>query len=612
MASLLPNGKQQYTDSAGAPLVGGLLYTYLAGTSTPQATYQDAAGTVPNTNPIVLDGRGEATVFWTGTYKAVLKSALGATIWTVDGFSDPGTLYTSILSQLAASSGSSLVGFLQAGAGAVARTAQDKMRERVSVFDFMTAAQISDVVAGTLVQDCTAPIQAAIDAAIGTVYMPPGAYKVSSTLSWTKSALTLEGAGEAGTTISFTHATQDIISIGDGAANPNDCFVRKLTITSTVVKSAGAAIKVQNGHSVGIDHIRLDNNMYTGVQFEGGAQQFLYSLSNFEINSGNTGILVGNGGLLVQDLWVRDGIISGATSDGVNLRHVSGYYFDAVDILGCKNGFTTFPDTGKQVVAGLCSRVICDTSTRNGFNLLTNGGLFADSTFSNCWASSNGSANFSTTTNNGVYFGPGAGTINGINFADLRATNQKGAGVKIDGGVNINFSSPQIFSNSTVGSAARDGFEVAAGVSNWSISGGGCGIGGLFGTNFQRYGISVAAGASNNYTIRGVIVTGNVTGPILDGGSGGQKSVQGNPGYVNAYRGALLLPSGSSSAVINHGLSVTPAQTDFLLQPTSDINANGIARYWVSAVSATTFTITANAAATGNQFFAWDAKSAGA
>jgi hypothetical protein len=41
-----------------------------------------------------------------------------------------------IVSDLAASSGSSLVGFLQAGLGAVATTVQAKLRETVSVKDF--------------------------------------------------------------------------------------------------------------------------------------------------------------------------------------------------------------------------------------------------------------------------------------------------------------------------------------------------------------------------------------------------------------------------------------------------------------------------------------------
>ena len=75
MATLLPDGKQSYTTATGAPLVGGRLYTYDAGTSTPRPTYSDAAGLVPNTNPVILDARGEAVIFWSGAYKVVLRDA---------------------------------------------------------------------------------------------------------------------------------------------------------------------------------------------------------------------------------------------------------------------------------------------------------------------------------------------------------------------------------------------------------------------------------------------------------------------------------------------------------------------------------------------------------
>ena len=87
------------------------------------------------------------------------------------------------LASLAASSGSSLVGFLQAGTGAVATTVQTKERQIVSVFDFMTAAQIADVIAGTQGQDVTTPINTAITAVntygSGTVYFPDGIYKTA-------------------------------------------------------------------------------------------------------------------------------------------------------------------------------------------------------------------------------------------------------------------------------------------------------------------------------------------------------------------------------------------------------------------------------------------------
>ncbi len=87
MAIVIPNGKQQYFSTAGTPLAGGLLYTYASGTTTPKTTWADAAQTAPNTNPVVLDARGEATIFWNGAYKAELRTAGGAVIWTVDGVS---------------------------------------------------------------------------------------------------------------------------------------------------------------------------------------------------------------------------------------------------------------------------------------------------------------------------------------------------------------------------------------------------------------------------------------------------------------------------------------------------------------------------------------------
>lgn len=90
MAILMPSGKQQFFSNAGVPLSGGQLFTYAAGTSTPKATYQDAGAATPNSNPITLDSRGEAVVYWDGVYKLVLQDSLGNTIWTVDNYSTIG------------------------------------------------------------------------------------------------------------------------------------------------------------------------------------------------------------------------------------------------------------------------------------------------------------------------------------------------------------------------------------------------------------------------------------------------------------------------------------------------------------------------------------------
>lgn len=136
MAALMPQGKQQYFTAGGIPLVGGKVYTYAAGTTTPLATYTDAAAGTPNTNPVILDSRGEASIFFSAAnYKIVVKDSLDSTIWTQDNL--PGDLAGS----LAASTGSSLVGHIAAGTGAVATTVQAFFRRFLFASQYGTFAQ---------------------------------------------------------------------------------------------------------------------------------------------------------------------------------------------------------------------------------------------------------------------------------------------------------------------------------------------------------------------------------------------------------------------------------------------------------------------------------------
>lgn len=80
-ASLLPNGKQQFVDANGIPLAGGTVQFYVPGTTTPKDTWQDTGETILNTNPIVLDGSGQAIIYGEGVYRQVVKDVDGNLIW---------------------------------------------------------------------------------------------------------------------------------------------------------------------------------------------------------------------------------------------------------------------------------------------------------------------------------------------------------------------------------------------------------------------------------------------------------------------------------------------------------------------------------------------------
>lgn len=85
-----------------------------------------------------------------------------------------------ILTDFAASSGSSLVGYLPAGTGAVSTTVQAKLRESVSIFDKLTTAQIA-LIKSNVGTDVSAELALCLAEAM-TVFCPAGTYLLSSSV----------------------------------------------------------------------------------------------------------------------------------------------------------------------------------------------------------------------------------------------------------------------------------------------------------------------------------------------------------------------------------------------------------------------------------------------
>lgn len=102
MASLTPTPKQQIYGSDGNPLVGGKIYTYAAGTTTPLATYTDAGGLTANTNPIILNSLGQANIWLapSSSYKFSVFTSADVLLYTVDNIATP-IDYLSLVTSLA-------------------------------------------------------------------------------------------------------------------------------------------------------------------------------------------------------------------------------------------------------------------------------------------------------------------------------------------------------------------------------------------------------------------------------------------------------------------------------------------------------------------------------
>ena len=138
----------QFFDNNGVPLAGGKLYTYAAGTTTPQTTFTSRDGLTANTNPIILDSAGRTPEqIWSTEgilYKYVVETADNTLIRSWDNIG--GSIVASDLAQdlannLDATEGDALIGFRQSNSagnlsGAVGRTVHQKLQEFISVKDF--------------------------------------------------------------------------------------------------------------------------------------------------------------------------------------------------------------------------------------------------------------------------------------------------------------------------------------------------------------------------------------------------------------------------------------------------------------------------------------------
>ena len=151
------------TNRTGDVVPGAIVTVTLAATGALATIYSDN-GVTPRANPITCDNNGYFSFY----------AADGLYTLTINGSGIQTQTITDVLVEdridLAASSGSSLVGFLQAGTGATPRTVQDKARESVSVEDFTGA-------------DDYAKVQAALNhlnTLGGGVLKAPGTYSLSA------------------------------------------------------------------------------------------------------------------------------------------------------------------------------------------------------------------------------------------------------------------------------------------------------------------------------------------------------------------------------------------------------------------------------------------------
>ena len=241
----------QFHNRDGQPLDGGFIYVGTAGLdaqSNQIQLYLDPALTIPFAQPVqTLNGYpsngGTPVAFYAavGDFSIKLLDAQGLLV-----LSAPNVTTRLDAANLTGSISSALISFLQAGAGAVSRTVQDKLRDVVSVFDFMTTAEIAAVKASTFLVDVTAPINAAIASGAREVFFPQGGYAISAPINIgaTSVGVSLVGAGRQATVIRNTGAgTPAVQSIGNVFLNNTSIRVADMSIEGQAGTGAGVFLR---------------------------------------------------------------------------------------------------------------------------------------------------------------------------------------------------------------------------------------------------------------------------------------------------------------------------------------------------------------------------------
>lgn len=333
-----------FFDRSGNPLEDGLVYIGSAAQNpqtNPISVYWDSALTIPAAQPIRVSGGylyrngTPANVYVAENCSVTVRDRSGSLVYTIPTFVT-----------LSAPGGSGEIGFIQAGAGAVARTVQSKLREIVSLTDF---GAVGDGVTAD-----TTDVQEAFDSGATEVYVPNGDFLCGPLTI--DAALRLHGPGtitansDADNLITVSAAGTVIDGIGlTGTGNFSANTATAVDDRVCLVKSTAANVSVRNctltnayqifAHFYTVDGCIAENNrLYGGITTfaDTGYQGIRFSgCTNFQA-LGNR--VIPNGTGKCQEAIIL-GTESSTNCDGgvVNGNIVEGAHDHGIYVLGGKN-----------------------------------------------------------------------------------------------------------------------------------------------------------------------------------------------------------------------------------------------------------------------------------
>ncbi|NBW14828.1 MAG: hypothetical protein EBR82_43195 [Caulobacteraceae bacterium] len=177
-----------FTDIDGQPLEAGYIFIGTANLnpiSNPISVYWDAALTQLATQPIrtisgyPANAGTPARLYVNSDYSIQVKNKNGSVVYSASAATERlGNLIS--FNDISGTLGSDRVEYNQGSPGALDRTVEDRLRDYVSIMDFIPENLHSTVRNFNNTTDSTAYIQDAMDSGVGSIFFPMGRYNVSS------------------------------------------------------------------------------------------------------------------------------------------------------------------------------------------------------------------------------------------------------------------------------------------------------------------------------------------------------------------------------------------------------------------------------------------------
>jgi hypothetical protein len=369
---------------------------------------------------------------------------------------------------------------------------------------------------GDGVTDDTASIQAAINAAgAGTIYLPPGHYKVSAALSLPNAGSALVGAGVGATVITTSSATANVVELGSSAGHiVPGVAVANLQIGSSVTRTAGDAIRIFLGEQYTIDNVRIGPMGGNGIDATAnGDEAIIYvSRADIEIVGAFSAVLInGAGEFHLTHAWLRGPVFNGGTvagSVGIDLRSGS-ITAASVESVQFERGVFIHPDASSSADWSSFYEVLADSNSLYGWHFAGSGSIWGIQCI-NCWAGTNGAlAPYNTLNARGFRIENG----DGISLIAPRVINNGCTGIDVfSGAKNVEISGGFVTQNSIAAFNSCQGIAMEANTTHFRIHDVRTGPAAGQGSD-QSWGIFIVGGC-DQYVVSGNDTTGNVVGGI--------------------------------------------------------------------------------------------------